>query len=119
MTETHGVRMRRKPAAKNPPPRTPWGDPDLQGVWTSDGEMGLPFERATQYGAKQVLEGEELEQALDQRQEARVASAPVSGGETGAGPTHWFESWTCHEGNYAMKNILSGARADEAQRRPN
>lgn len=24
---------------------TPWGDPDLQGVWTSDGVMGVPFER--------------------------------------------------------------------------
>ena len=81
-------------ATKTSSPRTPWGDPDLQGVWTSDSEMGLPFERPTEYGAKQVLDGEELEQALEQRQEARVASAPVAGGETGAGPTHWFESWT-------------------------
>jgi len=81
-------------AAKRSAPRTSWGDPDLQGVWTSDGEMGLPFERPSQYGTKQVLEGEELEEALEQRQEQRVASAPVAGGETGAGPTHWFESWT-------------------------
>jgi hypothetical protein len=25
--------------------RTPWGHPDLQGVWTSDSVMGVPFER--------------------------------------------------------------------------
>ena len=23
--------------------RTPWGDPDLQGEWTSEGEYGVPF----------------------------------------------------------------------------
>jgi hypothetical protein len=73
--------------------RTPWGDPDLQGIWTSDSEMGVPFERAGQYGSKQVLEGEELDQALEQREEQKIASAPIAGGETGAGPTHWFESW--------------------------
>ena len=56
--------------------------------------MGVPFERPTQYGSKQVLEGEELDEALDQRLEQKVASAPTAGGETGAGPTHWFESWT-------------------------
>src|SRR5687767_45180 len=26
-------------------PRTPWGDPDLEGVWSSDEEAGVPFER--------------------------------------------------------------------------
>ncbi len=86
-----------KPAAPRPPaaaPKTPWGDPDLQGIWTSDSEMGVPFERPSQYGGKQVLEGEELDEALEQRQEQKVTFAPVAGGETGAGPTHWFESWT-------------------------
>jgi hypothetical protein len=28
-------------------PRTPWGEPDLQGVWTGQAEPGVPFERAT------------------------------------------------------------------------
>src|SRR5260370_137787 len=28
------------------PSRTPWGHPNLQGVWTSDTVMGVPFERA-------------------------------------------------------------------------
>lgn len=26
-------------------PKTPWGDPDLQGSWTSDDQRGVPFER--------------------------------------------------------------------------
>ena len=28
--------------------RTPWGDPDHQGEWTSEGEYGVPFERPAQ-----------------------------------------------------------------------
>ena len=26
-------------------PQTPWGDPDLQGIWTTDWERSVPFER--------------------------------------------------------------------------
>ena len=26
-------------------PRTPWGDPDLQGTYTNSNEAGLPMER--------------------------------------------------------------------------
>ncbi len=28
--------------------RTPWGDPDYQGEWTTEGEYGVPFERPAQ-----------------------------------------------------------------------
>jgi hypothetical protein len=75
-------------------PRTPWGDPDLQGTWTSDGDAGVPFERPTEFGAKQTLEGDELADVLDQREAQKQESAPVAGGITGAGPTHWYENWT-------------------------
>ena len=88
-----------KPAAKPATartkaiPKTPWGDPDLQGVWSSDDESGVPFERPNGLGNKDVLEGEELDRALEQREEQRAETAPVVGGETGAGPTHWYENW--------------------------
>jgi hypothetical protein len=32
-------------AAPWAPPKTAWGEPDLQGVWTSDDSIGVPFER--------------------------------------------------------------------------
>jgi hypothetical protein len=35
--------------------RTPWGDPDLQGEWTTEGEYGVPFERPAQFGTRQFL----------------------------------------------------------------
>jgi hypothetical protein len=30
------------------PPRTPWGDPDLQGTFTNKDENGIPMERPSQ-----------------------------------------------------------------------
>jgi hypothetical protein len=40
-------------------PRTPWGDPDLRGTYTSDNSIGVPFERPTQYGERAELTDEE------------------------------------------------------------
>src|SRR5512138_1104339 len=34
------------PATPYSTPRTPWGDPDLQGVWSSDDTAGIPMSRA-------------------------------------------------------------------------
>ena len=45
--------------------RTPWGDPDYQGEWTSEGEYGVPFERPAQYGARAFLTDEEYAKRLN------------------------------------------------------
>jgi len=37
------------------PPKTPWGDPDLRGTFTSDNFIGVPFERPAQYGDRPTL----------------------------------------------------------------
>jgi hypothetical protein len=89
---------REQSSSSRPPsasvPRTPWGDPDLQGTWTSDGDAGVPFERPAEFGERQTLEGDELADVLEQREAQKQESAPVAGGITGAGPTHWYENWT-------------------------
>jgi hypothetical protein len=41
------------------PPKTAWGDPDLEGVWTSDDSYGVPFERPKRYGDRKLLTDEE------------------------------------------------------------
>ena len=45
--------------------RTPWGDPDLQGEWTSEGEYGVPFERPPQFGTRQFLTDDEYARRLE------------------------------------------------------
>jgi hypothetical protein len=40
--------------------KTPWGDPDLQGTWTSDDTLGVPMERPVTYGDRLYLTEDEL-----------------------------------------------------------
>jgi hypothetical protein len=36
-------------------PRTPWGQPDLQGTWTTDDARSVPLQRAPEFGDRRVL----------------------------------------------------------------
>jgi hypothetical protein len=79
-------------------PRTPWGDPDLQGIFTTDDELGVPFERAEQFGLREQLTDEEFadREAQARRQAAVDAEefvAPRTGGRGGGTgpPAHWLE----------------------------
>ena len=40
------------PAVPYTVPKTPWGDPDLQGVWSSDDTSGIPRERPKAEGSR-------------------------------------------------------------------
>jgi hypothetical protein len=42
-------------------PRTPWGEPDLQGTWPSGPLMTIPFERPPDMGTRATLTDEEAE----------------------------------------------------------
>jgi hypothetical protein len=48
-----------KSSAKWTPPRTAWGDPDLQGTYTSDNSIGVAFERPAQFAGRTTLNDEE------------------------------------------------------------
>jgi hypothetical protein len=77
-------------------PKTPWGDPDLQGGWTNVNENGIPFERPDGLAAKQLeeVDDSELAELVKSRDEARVRGAAAIGGrDTGAGPVHWYEHY--------------------------
>jgi hypothetical protein len=51
------------------PPRTPWGDPDLQGTYTNKYEQATPLERPAQFAGRRVEEiaGAELAAVLETR----------------------------------------------------
>lgn len=72
-------------------PRMPWGDPDLEGVWTTDNNYSIPLERPAEVASKEFLDGRELEEALARRK--RLIDGLADGGPgVGAGPTHWYEN---------------------------
>ena len=74
-------------------PRTPWGDPDLQAIWTN--ETITPFERPIENQGKQFLTENEAEQIEEQVAQRRAAgdgkSAP---GSVGAYNQIWLDAGT-------------------------
>src|SRR5205085_10406963 len=47
------------PATPYKSPKTPWGEPDLVGVWSSDDDAGLPMSRPATFGDRLYLTDEE------------------------------------------------------------
>src|SRR5215470_13542779 len=45
---------------------TSWGDPDISGLFTTDDELGVPFERPAQFGDRQYVSAEEFAQRQSQ-----------------------------------------------------
>ena len=73
------------------PPRTPWGHPDIEGVYTNKDEANIPLE------LPDALKGRSIEEfsaadlaALAKERQALAAkiAGGIGGAETGAGPTH-------------------------------
>ena len=81
-------------ASRYSPPRTPWGHPDLQGIWTTDAEIGVPLERPVDLGTKATLTDAEFEAraiALKKKYEDDKANRRTREGDPEAGPEHWYE----------------------------
>jgi len=100
-------------------PKTPWGEPDLQGVWTSDNNFSVPLERPADVAEKTMLEGTDLENAL--RVRAKMIAAIADGGVVGAGPSHWYENLTARSRRSSLIIDPPNGRlpplTDEAHRR--
>ena len=56
------------------PPRTPWGHPDLQGIYSNDDETGTPMERPAQFAGKTLADitPSELQTIVKERNEKLV-----------------------------------------------
>ena len=74
-------------------PKTPWGDPDIQGIWP--GNMGVPMQRPAEFGERAVLTDAEFARRVSQAEAQATADAQefVAPGEAvGTGPpSHWSE----------------------------
>jgi len=84
-------------------PRTPWGDPDLQGTYTNSNESGIPLEKPAEFAGKRQedITPADLDRLVKDRAARQQKTAQTIGGatdnDTGAGPPHWYE-------NYNAKN---------------
>jgi hypothetical protein len=72
------------------PPRKPWGDPDLEGMWPLDYINGTPVQRPPEFGERRYLTDEEYAErverlaALNARYEQEIATNRMDMG-------HWAE----------------------------
>jgi hypothetical protein len=53
-------------------PRTPWGDPDVQGTWSSDDLRGVPTQRPDEFAGRTELSDEEFARRAAANQDART-----------------------------------------------
>jgi hypothetical protein len=76
-------------------PRTPWGDPDLQGLWTN--ATVTPFERPAQLAGKEVLTEQEAAQFEQQTAQATNADRRDGGTDADVGRAYnqfWYDRGT-------------------------
>ena len=67
-------------------PRTAWGAPDLQGVWTSDDARSVPMQRPPQFGERKLLTDDEFAERKRRDDETRSDTRAGAGtfvGEVG------------------------------------
>ena len=70
-------------------PKTPWGDPDLQGTWTSDDCIGTPMNRPANLGNRLYFTEQELAQRqsqLDKQHVNDLVETVASDARVGTGP---------------------------------
>jgi len=82
-------------------PRTPWGDPDLQGNYTNLWEAGTPFERPDQFAGRTLedIKGEELA-AIRRGIQERTRSEQLAG-DIGGTRWIWLDSHNHAKGSVA------------------
>ena len=71
--------------------RTPWGEPDLQGIW--DFRTATPMERPEEFSGQEFLTAEEASQLEHQAVEQQVDRAPRAG-DPGTYNQFWMDSGT-------------------------
>jgi hypothetical protein len=71
------------------PPRTTWGDPDLQGVYSNSNEYATPLERPKEFEGKRLADLTADEIARVRQQATRQAIAGLANGEV-RGPDEWW-----------------------------
>lgn len=73
-------------------PRTPWGHPDLQGVWV--GSTLTPLERPTRFAGKAFLSAEEIADLEAEARASQFEEAESRRGDPGTYNAIWFDNGT-------------------------
>jgi hypothetical protein len=121
-------------------PKTPWGEPDLQGTWNANDLQGIPMQRAESVGTRYRLNDDEYAQRVTQRDQnvandnsdeftlERAEEFEKRFGTVGGAvspPPHWLErartvsrvaSYVIEPANGRIPALTPAAQAAAAQR---
>jgi hypothetical protein len=108
-------------------PRTPWGDPDIQGIWPATDMINVPLQRPDQYGNRLYLTDAEFADRATQAQRtqaARQSIAPANGPVSINPPGYWLDtpkpsrqtSLIIEPENGKMPALTAAAQAKKAAR---
>jgi hypothetical protein len=70
-------------------PKTPWGDPDLQGTWSGDSAQAIPMQRPAQFAGRAELTDEEFKTKVDRDGTTRKRAQNAAGAF--AGDAAWLD----------------------------
>ena len=84
-------------------PRTPWGDPDIQGNLTNLYEVGTPLEQPAQFAGRRLedIKGEELVAIRKAVQARAVGGRLDADGVQGGTPEIWLDAYQHEKGSMA------------------
>jgi hypothetical protein len=73
-TSSPAIRAPKAPTSAWTAPKTPWGQPDISGTWTSDGAIGIPLARPDQFAGRVELTENEFADKLKRDEATRKRS---------------------------------------------
>jgi hypothetical protein len=79
------------PSTSYSPPKTPWGDPDLQGLWP--GKAALPLQRDPKYGNQIYLTPQQVQERQAEVEKRKQEDARIDNGSKlrRDNPRYWVE----------------------------
>ena len=94
--DTAAVRAAAEQVAPKAPgfvvPRTPWGDPDLNGIWPSIDMVRVPVSRSPQYGNRLFMSADEHD-VLEKQEQTRIVQMANEGAGGATGAPGWWVEW--------------------------
>ena len=92
------------------PPRTPWGDPDLQGAYSNDDETGIPLERPAEFAGRTLADITPAGGRISSTTESPAMSSPAASGRPRTSFSIHSSAATAARGSWSIRRTAECRR---------